>query len=33
MKAAIKAGTHTIEQIEKKYTLTEEVKEALNETI
>lgn len=33
MKAAIKAGTHTIEQIEKKYTLTKEVKEALNETI
>jgi hypothetical protein len=33
MKDAVKAGTHTIEQIERKYNLTDEVKEALNETI
>lgn len=33
MKDAVKAGQYTIEQIEKKYTLTDEVKEALNETI
>jgi len=30
MKEAVKKGTHTIEQIEKKYNLTDEVKEALN---
>jgi len=33
MKDAVKSGQYTIEQIEKKYTLTDEVKEALNETI
>jgi len=33
MKAAVKSGSYTIEQIEKKYTLTDEVKEALNEKI
>jgi len=33
MKEAVKKGTHTIEQIEKKYTLTDEAKETLNEGI
>lgn len=33
MKAAVQSGKYTIDQIEKKYTLTNEVKEALNETI
>jgi len=33
MKEAVKSGSVTIEQIEKKYTLTDEAKEALNETI
>lgn len=33
MKDAVKSGKYTIEQIEKKYTLTDEVKEALNEAI
>ena len=33
MKEAVKSGKYTIEQIEKKYTLTDEAKEALNEGI
>jgi hypothetical protein len=33
MKEAVASGKYTIEQIEKKYTLTNEAKEALNETI
>ena len=33
MKDAVKSGNYTIEQIEKKYTLTNEAREALNETV
>ncbi len=33
MKEAVRSGKYTIEQIEKKYTLTDEAKEALNEGI